>query len=293
MALNRRAFMLSSGLLTMTALAQDKLPNKRKELSDSTKRPRFALVLGGGSARGFAHIGVLKALDKAEIKPDLIVGTSAGSLVGVFYAAGFTGVQIEKAALEIRDTEIVDLDSGNRRGMIGGAALQKLVNRLLNNRPIEQLKIPFVATATNLHTGEAMLFKSGDAGFAVRSSCSIPGVFIPAKRGDDEFLDGGLISPVPAKIARDLGAEFIVASVVNVNPSPAKITGMFELLMQSFDVMQAALTRANLSDADIVIMPDVAHISPTDFSARSTLIAIGEQTGTKMIPSIKTKLKQQ
>lgn len=134
------------------------------------------LALGGGSACGFAHIGVLQALEKHKIRPDLVVGTSAGSIIGAFYAAGFSGAQMEEVALKIKDFEVADLSIGCKRGMVVGNALQNLVNQYVQNRPIESLTLSFGALATNLLTGKPMLFRSGNTGFAVRAWSSLPDI---------------------------------------------------------------------------------------------------------------------
>ena len=159
-------------LLAGAASAQ---PGKAPARADG---PRVALVLGSGSARGFSHIGVIKALEAARIKPDLIVGTSAGALVGAFYAAGFTGAQMEELAIRVKDIDIVDMGTGAKRGMVMGDTLQMFVNKATRERPIESLGIPFIAVATQLRTGEVKTFRSGDLGLAVRASCSVPGVFM-------------------------------------------------------------------------------------------------------------------
>lgn len=265
---------------TSTAFAQN--PNVR---------PKVALVLGGGSARGFAHVGVIKALEQNGIRPDMVVGCSAGSLVGAFYAAGYTAQQMEDVALRIRDAEVVDLVSGSKRGMISGEALQNLVNQYIQNRSIEGLKIPFGAVATNLRTGEAVTFRSGNTGFAVRASCSIPGVFIPAKSGSNEYVDGGLNSPMPVQQAREMGAEVVIAvdvssSVLN-NGNPH---GMFELLTQSFDIMGNALTKLEGEKADVLIKVDTSRYSSTDFNARGPIMLAGYQAGQRAAGRIRERV---
>lgn len=251
---------------------------------------KIGLVLGGGSARGFAHIGVIQALDKHKIRPDLVVGTSAGSIIGALYASGYSGEQMEIAALKIKDFEVADLSLGSKRGMVVGNALQNLINQHVQNRPIESFPIPFGALATNLATGRPILFRNGNAGFAVRASSSMPGVFIPARQGTDEFVDGGLISPLPVMEAQKMGANFVIAVDVSAAPDNQDLHGMFELLMQSFDIMGQSLIRLQAEKAEVVIRPDVKKFTSTDFSARSELIAVGYQTGLKAMPQIKEML---
>ncbi len=252
--------------------------------------PRIALVLGSGSARGFAHIGVIKALEAAKIKPDLIVGTSAGALIGAFYAAGFTGAQMEDLALKVKDIDIVDMASGTKRGMVMGDTLQTFVNRATRDRPIETLSIPFIAVATRLRTGEIATFRSGDLGLAVRASCSVPGVFIPPKINDVDFVDGGLVSPVPVRIARDAGADFVIAVDVSSGPLNATPVGIYEQVMHSFEIMGRSLAKLEADQADVVIRPDLARLASTDFSSRAAFIQIGQSAGARFAPVVTEKL---
>lgn len=252
--------------------------------------PRVALVLGSGSARGFAHIGVIKALEAARIKPDLIVGTSAGALIGAFYAAGFSGAQMEDLALKVKDIDIVDMSTGTKRGMIIGDTLQTFVNRATRERPIETLSIPFIAVATRLRTGEIATFRSGDLGLAVRASCSVPGVFIPPKINDVDYVDGGLVSPVPVRIARDAGADFVIAVDVSSGPLNATPVGIYEQVMHSFEIMGRSLAKLEADQADVVIRPDLARLASTDFSSRSAFIQIGQSAGTRFAPVVLEKL---
>lgn len=271
-------------LLAGAASAQ---PGKAPARADG---PRVALVLGSGSARGFSHIGVIKALEAARIKPDLIVGTSAGALVGAFYAAGFTGAQMEELAIRVKDIDIVDMGTGAKRGMVMGDTLQMFVNKATRERPIESLGIPFIAVATQLRTGEVKTFRSGDLGLAVRASCSVPGVFIPPKINDQEYVDGGLVAPVPVRIARDAGADFVIAVDVSSGPLNATPVGIYEQVMHSFDIMGRSLAKLEAEQADVVIRPDTARIASTDFNARAAFIQIGQSTGTRFAPVVQEKL---
>ncbi|NDI85264.1 patatin-like phospholipase family protein [Undibacterium crateris] len=285
----KRRLMLAmgAGLPLMSRAAQKNVSTT----GPAASRPaRLGLALGGGSARGFAHIGVIQALEKHKIRPDLVVGTSAGSIIGAFFAAGFSGTQMEEVALKIRDFEIADISAGSKRGMVVGNALQTLVNQYLQNKPIESFATPFCAVATNLVSGKIQLFRSGNAGFAVRASCSMPGVFIPARLGADEYVDGGLISPLPVVAAKKLGADYVIAVDVSAPSENVNLHGMFELLMQSFDIMGQSLIRMESEKADIVIHPDLRKFSSTDFQLRRELIAAGYQAGLQAIPQIKAAL---
>ncbi len=250
-------------------------------------RPKLALVLGAGSARGFAHIGVIKALDAAGIKPDLIVGASAGSVIGVFYAAGYSGAQMEDVAMKVRDADVIDNASNTKRGLIAGEALQRLINTFVKDKPIEALKTPFIATATNLQTGDLVQLKTGDAGKAVRASSSMPGVFLPMQLNGAELVDGAISSPLPVTVARQMGADVVIAVDVGAAPQNAHAAGIYEIVMQSFEIMGLSLAKLEGQKADILIKPNVAAFSGSDFGNRAQLIAAGFSAGQKAIEQIK------
>ena len=285
--MDRRLFMASAGVLTTAGIT----PPLLAQTPAAGQRPfKIGLALGAGAARGFAHIGVLKSLDQAGIKADVIAGTSAGSLVGVFYAAGFTPWQMEDVALKVRDIDVADIGSASKRGMFAGDALQKLVNGYVKNVPIESFKIPFAAVATDLRTGDMVLMRTGDAGQAVRASCSIPGVFVPALVGGRELVDGGLTSPLPVQAARQLGADFVIGVDVGAKPQNPIQSGLYEVLLQSFEVMGRALTKAESLQADFMIQPDNGRFSSTDFAVRKELIQSGYEATEAMLVRLKSAL---
>lgn len=276
--LNRRSF--SSVLATSLAMAGS--------AGFAQQRPKLALVLGAGSARGFAHIGVIKALDAAGIRPDLIVGASAGSVIGVFYAAGYTGAQMEEVAMKVRDADVIDSASNTKRGLIAGEALQKLINNFVKDKPIEALKTPFIAMATNLKTGDSVQLKSGDAGQAVRASSSMPGVFLPMNLNGMELVDGAITSPLPVSVARQISADMVVVAVdVGAAPQNAHASGIYEIVMQSFEIMGLSLAKLEGQKADVLIKPNVAAFSGSDFSNRAQLIAAGYSAGQKAVEQIR------
>jgi NTE family protein len=250
-------------------------------------RPKFALVLGAGSARGFAHIGIIKALDAAGIKPDLIVGASAGSVIGVFYAAGYTGLQMEDVAMKVRDADVIDAAANTKRGLVGGEALQRLINNFVKDKPLEALKTPFIAMATNLKTGDPVQLRIGDSGQAVRASSSMPGVFLPTMIGGMELVDGAISSPLPVSVARQMGAETIVAIDVGAAPQNAHAAGIYEIVMQSFEIMGQSISRLEGQKADVLIKPAVGQFSSSDFSNRAQLIAAGYTAGQRAIEQIR------
>ena len=250
-------------------------------------RPKLALVLGAGSARGFAHIGIIKALDAAGIKPDLIVGASAGSVIGVFYAAGYTGLQMEDVAMKVRDADVIDTVANTKRGLVGGEALQKLINNFVKDKSIETLKTSFIATATNLRTGDLVQLKAGDAGQAVRASSSMPGVFLPTMVNGIEMVDGAISSPLPVSVARQMGAETVIAVDVGAAPQNAHASGIYEIVMQSFEIMGLSIAKLEGQKADVLIRPAVGQFSSSDFSNRAQLIAAGYSAGQRAIEQIR------
>lgn len=282
--MDRRLFVSGAGLLAAGhGFAQT--------ATSAGARPfKIGLALGAGAARGFAHIGVLKSLDQAGIKAEVIAGTSAGSLVGVFYAAGFTPWQMEDVALKVRDIDVADMSTASKRGMFAGEALQKLVNGYIKNANIESFKTPFGAVATDLRSGDMVLLRTGDAGQAVRASCSIPGVFVPASIGGKELVDGGLTSPLPVQAARQMGADFVIGVDVGAKPQNPIQSGLYEVLLQSFEVMGRALTKAEALQADFMIRPDNGKFSSTDFSARKEIIQAGYEASEAVLAKLKLTL---
>ncbi len=293
--MNRRDFTAGLALAASSSVALSQAPASRSAASTTSASHaaapgKIGLALGAGSARGFAHIGVLKALDEAGFKADVVAGTSAGSLVGVFYAAGFTPWQMEEVALKLRDVEVADFSSASKRGMFAGDALQKLVNDFVKGAPMERLKLPFAAVASNLKTGETVTLRTGDTGAAVRASCSIPGVFVPAVIGGVELVDGSLVSPLPVKAARSLGADFVIGVDVGSKPSNNVHSGLYEVLLQSFEIMGRSITALEAQTADFMIRPDTLRFVSTDFSARKELIQAGYEAGLKAVGELRTRL---
>jgi len=262
------------------------IPMKERLPEVAVKKPaKIALVLGAGASKGFAHIGVIKILEHNKIPIHMVVGTSAGSFVGSFYAYGFNAYQLQKIALQINKSDIVDLVFPNN-GFIKGQKLESYVNRMLNNTPIEKLKIPFFAVATDIQKGEEVVFEKGDTGMAVRASCSIPGVFTPVKIGNKLYVDGGVISPVAVDAARKFGADIVIAVDVSADNESSLPTNTLETILQSINIMYAQLALIQLSKADIVIKPKVGHIASYDFDKRHEAILEGEKAAMEALPKI-------
>jgi NTE family protein len=255
---------------------------------------KVGLALGGGAARGFAHVGVIKALESQGIEVEVIAGTSAGSLVGALYAAGNNGFALQKTALKMDEATISDWSVplfANSTGVLKGIGLQNYVNKEVKQVPIEKLKKAFGAVATDLNTGQAVLFRRGNTGMAVRASSAVPGVFQPVKIGDKLYVDGGLVAPVPVKYAREMGADFVIAVNISAHPNIAASSSSLTILLQSFSIMGQTINQHELKNADIVIRPELPDMKGNDFEGRHLAILAGERAAMLVMPEIKKKLK--
>ena len=251
-----------------------------------TDHPVVVVALSGGAARGFAHTGVLRVLDESGIKPDAIVGTSAGSVVGALYAGGIRGDALVDAALELQREQVIEFTYPNR-GFVNGQRLQEYIDRRLGDRPIERLDLPFVAVATDLRTGRLVAFNRGDTGTAVRASSSVPAVFQPMAMDGHEYVDGGLVSPVPVRVARALGADIVIAVDVTHQPTAEKqFDSTGALVAQSIIIMEHALADNELKEADVVIRPDLRDAPSVSFDQRDEVVAAGERAARAALPRI-------
>lgn len=247
------------------------------------------LALGGGAVKGFAHIGVIKMLEASGIHVDVVAGTSAGSVVGALYASGMDGFAMQQAAISLDEASIRDvrLFSG---GLVQGRKLQDYVDGLVRQRPIERLKLPFAAVATELETGQRTVFRHGDTGEAVRASCSVPGVFEPAAVGGRHYVDGGVVSPVPVDAARELGADFVIAVDISARSDGTLPADMLGIVGRSVVIMGQHLGAQELARADVVIRPQVNGIGSADFAQKDRAIMEGERAALAAIPLIRARL---
>lgn len=253
--------------------------------------PRIGLALGGGAARGFAHIGVIQVLEEHGIKPSLVVGTSAGSLVAALYASGLDGRQLARLALEMDEGAITDWAFPGR-GVIRGEALARWVREHTRGRTIERMPLPLGIVAADLDSGRAVLFRRGDPGTAVRASSAVPAVFQPVKIGEREYVDGGLVAPVPVRHAREMGAELVIAVDIATPPDGHPTGDPVSLLLQTFNIMGAAISRFELREADVVLRPALVGVGSADFAARQRAIAAGREAALAQLPFIRTRVAQ-
>lgn len=259
----------------------------------AVKRPPLVgLALGGGAARGFAHIGVIQVLEEAGIHPNLVVGTSAGSLVAALYASGKSGAQLLQVAQTMDEAALADWTLQIfSRGALRGEALARYVNTQVGGRNIEAMPLPLGIVATDLHSGQGMLFQRGNAGLAVRASSAVPAVFQPVKIGEREYVDGGLVSPVPVLYARQMGAELVVAVDISSPPEGSVPVDTLDILMQTFSIMSKSINRYELRDADVVVRPALLGIASADFSSRKRAIEAGRQAMLQALPQLRAAVE--
>jgi NTE family protein len=250
------------------------------------------LALGGGAARGFAHVGVIQVLEEAGIRPNLVAGTSAGSVVAALYASGKTGPQLQQIAETMEEATIADWTLQIfTRGALRGEALAKYVNTQVGQKPIEAMAIPLGIVATDLNSGNEVVFQRGDTGTAVRASSAVPAVFQPVKVGTREYVDGGLVSPVPVRAARKMGAELVIAVDISSPPEASAASGTLEILLQTFTIMGKSINTFELKDADLVIRPNLTGISSADFGARRRSIEAGRQAMLAALPQLRAAIE--
>ena len=250
---------------------------------------KIGIALGGGAAKGFAHIGVIKMLEANGFAPALVAGTSAGSVVGALYASGMNAFELQEKAVALDEAKIRDLQLSSG-GLVLGQKLEDYVNEQVRGKPLEQMAKPFVAVATRLEDGERTVFARGNTGQAVRASSSIPGVFQPVSIGKYHYVDGGVVSPVPVDAARQLGADLVVAVDISSKARGQSPGDMLGTINQSIAIMGQKLGQAELARADVVIRPKVLDIGAVDFSRRASAIVEGEKAALAAIAQLRERV---
>jgi NTE family protein len=253
--------------------------------------PRLGLVLGGGAARGFAHVGVIQELERNGIRPDLVVGTSAGSLVAALYASGMDAAALERAALTMDEATLTDWTLPIlSRGMLRGDALARYVRQAVGGRLLQDMAMPLGVLATDLGSGQGVLFRRGDAAQAVRASSAVPGVFAPVLIAGREYVDGGLVAPVPVGQARSMGAEVVLAVDISADPQGNDASGMLGLLLQTTAIMGQSINRFELARAELVVRPALSGVGSADFASRQRSIEAGRTAMQAAMPRLKAEL---
>ncbi|CAN7672177.1 patatin-like phospholipase family protein [Pseudorhodoferax sp. LjRoot39] len=252
---------------------------------------KIGVALGGGAAKGFAHIGVIKMLEANGFAPTVVAGTSAGSVVGALYASGMNAFELQEKAVALDEARIRDLQLSSG-GLVLGQKLEDYVNEQVRRQPLERLAKPFAAVATRLEDGERTVFSRGNTGQAVRASSSVPGVFQPVTIGRFHFVDGGVVSPVPVDAARQLGADVVVAVDISSKARGQAPAGMLGTLGQSIAIMGQKLGQAELARADVIVRPQVLDIGAADFTQRANAILEGEKAALAAMPQIRERIAQ-
>ena len=283
--------LVSLGLATLAACSSTPPTLSAAAPATTTTPPapsiKIGIALGGGAAKGFAHIGVIKMLEANGFTPAVVAGTSAGSVVGALYASGMNAFELQEKAVALDEAKIRDLQWSSG-GLVLGQKLEDYVNEQVQRKPLEQLAKPFVAVATRLEDGERTVFARGNTGQAVRASSSIPGVFQSVAIGKYHFVDGGITSPVPVDAARQLGADVVIAVDISNKARGKTPDGMLGTLGQTIAIMGQKLGQAELARADIIIRPKVLDIGSVDFTQRAQAIVEGEKAAMAAMPQIRT-----
>ncbi|WP_425448949.1 patatin-like phospholipase family protein [Dethiothermospora halolimnae] len=256
-----------------------------------TRKINVGLALGSGGARGLAHIGVLKALEENNVNIDVVSGSSAGALVGSLYCSNIPPAKIEDIINQIDRKMWMDV-TVPRRGFIKGNQIEQILKILTRNRNIEDLNKKLAIVATDLKESKKIVFTEGPLYKAVRASISVPGVFLPVKMDNMVLVDGGVIDRVPVSIARELGADIVIAVDVGFSTEQRRINHIFDVILQSIDVMAKQILNESLMGADILIKPPISHISPSKFDKVVECSKIGYKATIEGINEIKGKLEQ-
>ncbi|MDR1195261.1 MAG: patatin-like phospholipase family protein [Endomicrobium sp.] len=257
------------------------------------ERPKIALVLGGGGARGFAHIGVFRVLEEEKIPVDLVVGTSIGSIVGAFYCAGIAMDKVEELAKDVNWKSISNISVTSIMSMLfsekllSNAQIEDFLKNNIGDLRFDQLKIPFVCVATDLNTGERVLFKNGSVAFAARASSTLPGFFKPVEYRQRYLVDGGLADNVPVGVAKLFNPDIIIAVPVSADITKNTTTNVFTTLMQAIYIQGRTLDRENISLADVIIHPDVGEMSAADLEHAYQTVEKGFSAAKESLKNVK------
>jgi NTE family protein len=292
-AISTYGLLLLTALLAGCAVKPVAVPDSVVVTPEPVKRapPRIGLALGGGAARGFAHVGVIQVLEEAGIRPALVTGTSAGSLVAALYASGKTGSELQQIAETMEEATFADWTLPIfSRGLLRGDALARYVHVQVKGRLIEDLPLPLGIVATDLNSGQGVLFQRGDTATAVRASSAVPAVFQPVRVAGREYVDGGLVSPVPVRFARQMGAELVIAVDISNVPDANPAGDTLQILLQTFTIMGRSINSWELRDADLVVRPALSGVASADFNARKRSIQAGRLAMQQLLPQLKAAL---
>ena len=253
-------------------------------------RPTIGLALGSGGLRGLAHIGVLKVLEEAGIPVDFVAGCSIGSLIGGLYAAGLDSDTILKLAKNLKRRHWLDFVIP-KMGLVAGDRTLDMLRLLTQRKRFEDLSIPFAVVATELNSGDEIVFTEGEVAQAIRASISVPGVFVPFKIGDLVLVDGAVVNPTPMDVAHKMGAELVIAVDLVPSKVEANVTNIFDVMIQTIDIVERQLFKHREQYCDVLVRPDVAHISPSSFDAVDECVTLGVEAMAMKLPELKRLMK--
>lgn len=255
-------------------------------------KPKVALVLGGGAARGFAHVGVLRALEQEKIPVHMIIGTSVGSLIGAMYASNPNSFDLEWTSFLLEKDDLFDFSIlSSSRGPVKGDKLEEFINSKISVRKIERFKIPFYAVAADLNTGEPVIFSSGPVSKAVRASCSIPGVFIPLSYNNRQLIDGGVLGNIAPEVARKNGANLVIVVSIGKSVQNKDTDNIVSITLQAIAIMSNKIDSYKAKEVDVLITPDVGDVGTTDFTQKKRCMQAGINATMKAMPEIKRRLE--
>jgi NTE family protein len=262
-----------------------------KSMPWSGGRPKVALVLSGGVARGFAHVGVIRMLERQKIPIDIIVGVDTGSIVAAIYADRNNASELERVALALEERDIFDYNFINpTQGFARGERLEAFLAKSLATQEIERLRIPFAAVAADIESGAAVALKSGSVARAVRASNALPGIFSPVSYQGKLFADGCVADNMPVDVARTMGADLVIAVDVLDGKPAAQPNNIFETLVQSIFLMARQSAGGKLRSADVVIRPKLGTAGLMDFSRKKELVALGMAAAEEAAPALRARI---
>jgi NTE family protein len=258
---------------------------------ESKKEPKIALVLGGGSAKGFAHVGVIRILEQEKIPIHMIVGTSVGSLIGAIYASNPDSFQLEWAAFKIDRGDILDFSIvSSKLGPVQGTRLEAFVEQTAKVKKVEDTKIPFYPVATDLNTGETVTLEKGSLARAVHASAAIPGIFVPVQFGNRMLVDGGVSDNIACDIAKSKGADIVIAVNLQKDIKDSDMGSVIDVIAQSISILMRESSKTKLQQADVIIEPDTKGVSVFDFSQKKMLVEEGMKAARKAVPKIRENI---
>lgn len=252
-------------------------------------RPKIGVVLGSGGLRGLAHVGVLKILERENIPIDYIAGCSIGSLIGALYCSGHTPETILQLAKHLKPRHWMDFMI-SKMGIVSGEKVLEIIHLLTKGKSFSELNIPLAIVATDIRQGKEVVFTEGNVATAVRASISVPGIFVPFCLEDMLLVDGAVLNPTPIDVVRNMGADIVIAVDLAHAEMVCNITNIFDVIIQSIDIMERELFKYRQHNWDILIRPDIAHIQPSSFENMEESVLLGEQAAEAMLLDIKRLL---